>query len=136
VQSDRADPEAQEKIDAAFKAFERLLDISKRADAMNYHFRVRQASWHEAQEAWEKSSAALPTPVKALKRCAIPLFTARKMIEQADNLFRQARDNSDPMKGAELLVQHQRLLKQAEGRLQRAERCYLTTWKAYLKAER
>src|SRR5690242_12244555 len=60
VQSDRADPEAQEKIDAAFKAFERLLDISKRADAMNYHFRVRQASWHEAQEAWEKSSAALP----------------------------------------------------------------------------
>lgn len=136
VQSDRADLEAQEKIDAAFKAFEGLLDISKRADAMNDHFRVRQASWHEAQEAWEKSSATLPPPVKALKRCAIPLFAARKMIERADSLFRQARDSSDPMRGSELLVRHQRLLTQAEDRLQQAERCYLTTRNAYLKGRK
>ena len=136
VHSGKAEPEAQEKIDEAFKAFEELLAITRDADAMNGHLRVRLESWRNAQEAWETSSAGLPSPIKSLKRCAVPLAVARGMIERADNLFRQALDCLDPMQGAELLAQHERLLKQAEGRLQRAERCYRALRTAYLKSRK
>jgi hypothetical protein len=133
VQSGEADPEAQQKVDEAFKAFEELLAVSKSAAAMNSHRQVRLASWRNAQAAWEKSSAAPPTPVQRLKRCAVPLATARGMIERADNLFLQARDSSDPMRAVELLEQHKKLLKQAEGPLKRAERCHRAARDAYLK---
>lgn len=136
AQSPNANPDEQDQINQTFKAFEELLTITKDADSMNGHLRVRMESWRKAQEAWEKASAALPSPLKSLKRCAVPLAVARGMIEQADNLFLQARACSDPMQGADLLIQHQRLLKQAEGRLQRAERCYLTARNAYLKGRK
>src|SRR6185369_10006178 len=112
--SRKASPEAQDQINQALEAFEELLTITKNADAMSAHLRVRLESWREAQEAWQTSSVALPSPIKDLKRCAIPLATARKMIERADNLFRQAQESLDPMRAAELLAQHERLLKQAE----------------------
>jgi tetratricopeptide (TPR) repeat protein len=134
--SGKAGPETKEKIDEAFKTFEELLAITRDADSMNGHLRVRLESWRNAQEAWEKASAALPSPLKSLQRCAASLAVARGMIEQADNLFRQARACSDPMQGADLLIQHQRLIKQAGGRLQRAERCYLTARNAYLKGRK
>ena len=136
VHGNKAEPEALEKIDEAFEAFEELLANTRAADAMNGHWRVTQESWRHAQEAWEKSSAALPSPIKGLKRCAVPLATAREMIERADNLFRQARGCSDPMRGAELLAQHERLLKQAEGRLKRAAHCYRAVQNTYLKGRK
>jgi len=136
VQSGKADPEAQEKIDEAFKAFEELLAVSKGAAAMNSHWRVTLASWRNAQAAWEQSSTALPTPVQGLKRCAAPLATARGMIERADTLFLQARDSSDPMRAVELLGQHKKLLKQADDPLKRAERCYRAVRNAYLKGKK
>ncbi|PYS77313.1 MAG: hypothetical protein DMF66_10325 [Acidobacteria bacterium] len=136
LQSRKADPEAREKIDEAFKAFEELLAVSKDADAMGSHWRVRQESWRNAQGAWEKSSATPPPPVKSLKRCAVPLGTARGMIERADNLFRQARDSSDTLRAAQLLGQHERLLKQAEGPLERAESCHRAVRNAYLKGRK
>jgi hypothetical protein len=125
------EPEARERMDEALKAFERLLAVSRGADAMGSHWQVRQESWRDAQEAWEESSASLPPPVKRLKRCAVPLGAARGMIERADDLFRQARDRPDPFDAAQMLAQHERLLKHAEGQLQRAERCYLTVRKSY-----
>lgn len=136
AQSRKANPEAQDQINQAFDAFEDLLTITKGADAMNYHSRVRLESWRNAQEAWETSLVSLPPPLKSLKRCAVPLATAREMIERADNLFRQAWDSPDPLRGADLLAQHERLLKQAEGRLQRAERCYRAVRNAYLKGRK
>jgi hypothetical protein len=130
-ESRKADPEAREKIVEAFEAFEELLTVSRNADAMGSHWQVRQESWRDAQEAWERSSATLPPPVKSLKRCAVPLVAARGMIERADNLFRQARESSDPFGAAQMLAQHERLLKQAEGPLQRAARCYRAARKGY-----
>ena len=136
LRSRKADPEAREKIDEAFKAFEELLAVSKDADAMGSHWRVRQESWRNAQGAWEKSSATPPPPVKSLKRCAVPLGAARGMIERADDLFRRARDGSDALRAARLLGQHERLLKQAEGPLERAESCYRAVRGAYLKGRK
>ena len=130
-ESHKADPEAREKIVEAFEAFEELLAVSRNADAMGSHWQVRQESWRDAQEAWERSSATLPPPVKSLKRCAVPLVAARGMIERADDLFRQARESSDPFGAARMLAQHERFLKQAEGSLQRAERCYRAVRKSY-----
>jgi hypothetical protein len=136
LQSRKADPEAQEKIVEAFKAFEELLAVSRNADAMGSHWQVRQESWRNALEAWAESSATLPPPVKSLKRCAVPLGTARGMIERADKLFRQARDSSDPLRAAQLLAQHERLLNQAEGPLKRAESCYRAARSAYLNGRK
>ncbi|HKQ07019.1 MAG TPA: hypothetical protein VJ464_17955 [Blastocatellia bacterium] len=134
AQSPNANPDEQDQINQTFKAFEGLLTITKDADSMNGHLRVRLESWREAQAAWEKAYAALPSSLKSLKRCAVPLAAARGMIERADNLFRQARASSDAMRGADLLIRHQKLLKQAEDRLQRAERCYRALRTAYLKS--
>ena len=130
-QTTTADPEAREKIVEALGAFEELLAVSRNADAMGTHQQVRQESWRDAQAAWERSSATLPPPVKGLKRCAVPLDAARGMIERADDLFRRARENSDPFDAARMLAQHERRLKQAEGRLRRAERCYRAVRRGY-----
>lgn len=133
VQTRKADAAMDNEINEVFKAFEELLAVSKSAGAPNSHWRVREASWRRAQEAWDKASASLPTPVQGLNRCAIPLNTARRLIEQADDLFLHARDNPDPMKAVELLDQHKKLLKQAKGPLKRAERCFRATRNAFLK---
>ena len=124
-QSRKADTGAREKIVEALEAFGELLAVSRSADAMGSHWQVRQQPWRDAQEAWERSSATLPPSVKGLRRCAVPLVAARGMIERADNLFRQARETSDPFGAARMLAQHERLLKRAEVSLRRAERCYL-----------
>ena len=131
AESRKADPETREKIAEALEAFGELLAVSRNADAIGSHHQVREESWRDAQAAWERSSATLPPPVKSLKRCAVPLAAARGMIERADDLFRRARDNSNPFDAARMLAQHERLLKQAEGRLQRAERCYGAVRKGY-----
>jgi hypothetical protein len=128
-----AEPEARARMDEALKAFERLLVVSRGADAMGSHWQVRQETWRDAQEAWEESSATLPPPVKRLKRCAVPLGAARGMIERADDLFRQAQDRSDPFDAARMLAQHERLLKQAGDALRRAERCSRAVRDDYLK---
>lgn len=124
VQNRKTDSETKQWINEALKAFEELLEVSKNAAAMNSHWRVRLESWRNAQEDWEKAEQMLPAPIKRLKHCAVPLGTARKRIEHADNLFNRARDNKDTLKAAKLLDHHQSLLKQAQGPLRRAERCY------------
>lgn len=123
AQSRKADLEMQNRIDEALTAFDELLAITKSAAAPNSHWRVRLPSWSDALEAWRKASAALPAPIRRLKRCAAPLATARGMIERADALFNQGRNSSDPFRAAQLLEQHKRLLKRAEGQLKRAEHC-------------
>ena len=127
------DPGAREKIAEALGAFERLLAVSRDADAMGTHHQVREEPWRDAQEAWERSSARLPPPVKGLRRCAVPLAAARGMIERADGLFQQARAAADPFDAARMLARHERLLKQAEGSLRRAERCYRAVRDGYVK---
>lgn len=136
AQSRKADLEAQSRINEALKAFDELLAVTKSAAARNSHWRVRLESWDNALEAWRKASAALPTPVRRLKRCAVPLATARGMIERADDLFNQGRNISDPFRAVQLLERHKRLLKQAEGPLKRAERCYLAVRNGYLKGRK
>lgn len=120
----------------ALDAFERLLKITRGADAMGSHWQVREESWREALETWERASSSLPARVRGLKRCAVPLVTARRMIERADALFRQARGTTDAFGAAELLARHERLLKQADARLLRAERCYGSVRDGYLKGAR
>jgi hypothetical protein len=136
VQNREADPEARNQINEAFRAFEELLEVTRRAAAMNSHWRVREASWHEAQEAWEKSSAVFPVPVRRLKRCAVSLSAARGLIERADSLFLQARDSSDPVKAVQLLDQHKKLMKQSIISLKQAERCYRAVRNGYLKTRK
>ena len=136
AQSREADLEARDRIDEALNAFDELLAVTRSAAAPNSHWRVRLASWGDALEAWRKASAALPTPIRRLKRCAVPLATARGMIERADALFNQGRNSSDPFRAAQLLERHKKLLKQAEGPLKRAERCYSAGRDSYLKGRK
>ena len=124
-ESRKDDVGARAKIVEALEAFERLLAVSRGADAMGSHQQVREEPWRDAQEAWEKASATLPPPLKGLKRCAVPLGSARGMIERADSLFRQARETPDPFDAARMLARHERFLKQADVSLRRAGRCYL-----------
>jgi hypothetical protein len=133
ARSRKADLEAQNRVDEALRAFDELLAVTKSAAAPSSHWRVRLASWSDALEAWRKASAALPTPIRRLKRCALPLATARGMIERADALFNQGRNSSDPFRAAQLLEQHKRLLKKAEGPLKRAEHCRRDGRNGYLK---
>jgi hypothetical protein len=126
------DPEAREKIDDAFRAFEELLAITKGASAMGTHARVRLDSWRSAQETWERASAQLPASFRALKCCALALGTARGFIEQADALFLRARDDPDAVNALRLLAEHKRLLARAQLPLKRADRSFRAARSAYV----
>jgi hypothetical protein len=131
-----ADATSRGKVDEALGAFGHLLAVSRGADSMGTHWRVAHESWRGAQEAWEKSSATLPPPVKGLRRCAVPLAAARGMIERADDLFRQSKESPDPFDAAQMLARHERLLRQAQSPLRRAERCYRAVRNASLKGRK
>src|SRR5262249_40992027 len=133
VQSCQADPEVQNQTHEAFKAFAELLAVSQSAAAPGSHWRVRLASWRGVQGAWEKASAPLLTPVQGLQQGALSLRTARKLIEQADDLFLQARESSDSTRAAELLVEHEKLQEQAEGLVRQAQDDYRAARNTSLK---
>lgn len=133
VQSRDSESEEQNPINEAFKVFEDLLAVSQSAVAPNSHWRVGLASWRDAQEAWEKTSAAPFAPVRDLKHCAVPLRRARRLIERADNLFLLARDISDPLRAVDLLRKHEKLQAQAKDLLKLAEQDFRAARNVYLK---
>lgn len=127
-------PQIQNQISKAFVAFEDLLTISKVAATPGSHWRVRLTSWRNTQQAWEEVSGTLPTPVLGLEHCALPLGTARKLLEQADDLFVRAEGTRNPARAVELVQEHETLQKQARGLLKQAEDGYRAILKAYLKS--
>lgn len=127
-------PQVQDQINEAFKALEELLAVTQSAAAPNSHWRVQLASWRNAGQAWGETSVTLPAPVQDLNRCALLLVRARRLIEQADGLFLQARDSSDPTRAVGLLVRHEKFQQQARDLLKLAEQSYRATRNAYLKS--
>lgn len=133
VQSDRADPEMPGQINEVFNVFEDLLVVSQNAAAPNSHWRVQLEVWRETRDRWEKASAKLPVSLQDLTRCSLPITTARRLLEQADELFVQAQDQGDPARAVNLLVEHENLQKQARELLKQAQQGYQSVRTAYLR---